>query len=226
MVIYKITNLINNKIYIGQTNNYNRRIKEHMNNSTKCDNPLYVDMMKYGKDNFEFKIIDETDNEQKLNDLEKYYIHKYNSNVDGYNIQSGGNVMHIPQYKEKHLRKMRSIAVRTQISKTLKEYRKKNLFSDLHRLHLSEAMKGNHNFGNGDTRSIECYCIDEFGVKHEFHNYKEAAEWWHKAFNPFNCVYNYSTYRRKIVDIMNTGKCSFGRGNNKIIVDNIKWYNI
>lgn len=34
--IYKITNLINNKIYIGQTNNPNRRWKEHCNSNSGC----------------------------------------------------------------------------------------------------------------------------------------------------------------------------------------------
>ena len=58
--IYKITNKINNKVYIGKSIYIERRWYEHktdMNNINK-QNHLYNAMRKYGKDNFLFEIIE------------------------------------------------------------------------------------------------------------------------------------------------------------------------
>lgn len=224
MYIYKITNKITGKMYIGQTNNYKRRIQQHLNRAKNKHTELYNDIRKYGNDAFEFSIIDETNSDEELNKLEQYYINLYHTDVDGYNIKSGGNVMHVLEHKNHHKEVMRSDAVRKKISKSMKKYREEHEFTVEHRKHLSESMMGNHNFGTGDTRSIECYCIDENGKKHEFHNYKEAGLWWHRNYNPFGIKYNYATYRRKIVDCIHNGCCYFGRGNKQIKISNIKWY--
>lgn len=98
IVIYKITNKINNKVYIGQTINYKERVRQHKeipfrNNSKEKDKSLYKAIKKYGLNNFTFEIIDETDNFESSNMLEIYYISKYNSCVDngmGYNLDLGG----------------------------------------------------------------------------------------------------------------------------------------
>lgn len=61
--VYKITNNVNNKIYIGQTNDYNRRFREHKNQMSG-NNPnkyLYNAFNKYGIENFSFEVIEETD---------------------------------------------------------------------------------------------------------------------------------------------------------------------
>ena len=226
MYIYKITNNINHKVYIGQTNNVNRRIKEHLKLAKyNINRPLYNDINIYGFDNFSVSIIDSSNDFEELNCLEKYYIKKYNSNKIGYNIQLGGNSMYIKQHREKHDRISKSKRVRKQISDTLKIYRKSNPFSEEHRNNLRKSMMGNHNFGNSDTRSIECWCIDSNGIKHSFHNYKCAGKWWYENYNPFNSEYNYATFRRKIIEGINYGYCYFGRNYKKIKIDNIKWYN-
>lgn len=88
--IYKIENLINHKVYIGQTNNPKRRFSEHRAkgyeiNSNKV---LYYAFDKYGIENFEFSIIEETENP---NEREKYWIQYYNSFENGYNMTEGGD---------------------------------------------------------------------------------------------------------------------------------------
>ena len=93
--IYKITNMINNKVYIGKSNNIERRFSEHKSPyewSRTPNKPLYLAFQKYGLMNFMFDIIEECD-DTKLNDREKYWIDYYNStNSDiGYNILSGGD---------------------------------------------------------------------------------------------------------------------------------------
>ena len=57
-VIYKITNTINNKLYIGQTVDFNHRIRSHEEtgfnkNAESYNNPLYRAIRKYGINNFE-----------------------------------------------------------------------------------------------------------------------------------------------------------------------------
>jgi len=95
MVIYKITNKINNKIYIGKTVNMKNRIYLHKSRAkTDCDTFLSRAMRKYGFDNFAFDIIDETtDNDKMLNKLEIDYISEFDStNPDiGYNLSRGGD---------------------------------------------------------------------------------------------------------------------------------------
>lgn len=95
--IYKITNKINNKIYIGQSNNIKRRWSEHKKHFKNYNNNilLYKAFNKYGIDNFKFEIL-ELCSEDELNNLEKYYIEFYNSCVKskngwGYNMTYGGN---------------------------------------------------------------------------------------------------------------------------------------
>ena len=69
--IYKITNLLNNKIYIGQSLNIERRFKEHCYKGKESRIPLDLAIQKYGKDNFTFEIIENCLKEE-LNEKETY----------------------------------------------------------------------------------------------------------------------------------------------------------
>lgn len=101
MIIYKITNLINNKVYIGQTiQPLKKRIGQHFSNCTlsKYTNlPLYNAIAKYGKDNFKVDVIDNAITKEELNKKEEMWIYKLNSTNRnfGYNIARGGvNTLH------------------------------------------------------------------------------------------------------------------------------------
>lgn len=87
--IYKITNKINGKVYIGQSIHIERRWKEHCRQST---NSVISDAIKqYGKENFIFEVIEEC-NQEELNEKEEYYIQLYNSIVpNGYNVTEISN---------------------------------------------------------------------------------------------------------------------------------------
>lgn len=86
MQIYKITNLINNKIYIG---------KDTTSDSNYFGSGLLINRAfeKYGMVNFTKEIIDETDDYIELSKKEIYWIEKYNSTNReiGYNISKGGD---------------------------------------------------------------------------------------------------------------------------------------
>lgn len=95
--IYKITNLINNKIYIGQTcKNESSRWQEHIwhaYNDPQNDAPyLCAAIKKYGRENFTHEILAEVE-DKELNQKEKEYIALYNSTdrTIGYNIALGGD---------------------------------------------------------------------------------------------------------------------------------------
>ena len=95
--IYKITNKINNKVYIGASKNIKYRWTKHKfdyKNKKVKKLLLHEDMYKYGIENFEFEIICECKKEE-LYDLEIKYIEKYNTyiyseNSNGYNRTKGG----------------------------------------------------------------------------------------------------------------------------------------
>ena len=90
--IYKITNNINGKIYIGKTEfSVEKRFKEHCRDAFKerCEKrPLYSAINKYGIENFTVETIEETDNPEER---EKYWIEYYGSFKNGYNATMGGD---------------------------------------------------------------------------------------------------------------------------------------
>lgn len=96
------------KKYIGQTNNYNRRCREHKT-SNRC--PAFRNaIIKYGWDNFTHTILEDGLTLDEANILEEFYISKYNTLApNGYNLQTGGSnskpsplVVQKDQYGEKN----------------------------------------------------------------------------------------------------------------------------
>lgn len=117
--IYKIENLINHKIYIGQTNNPTRRFQEHKAKGYEINSHkvLYYAFDKYGIDNFSFEIIEETEN---YNEREKFWISYYDSFENGYNMTLGGD--NPPVFKgEDHPQTTHSIETVNLVKKMLKE---------------------------------------------------------------------------------------------------------
>lgn len=93
--IYIITNLINNKVYIGKTVRLpEERFKEHIRDarSNKCKNSkLQRAINKYGSENFVMTVIESNISNDELSQKERDYIRLYNSYYDGYNTTFGGD---------------------------------------------------------------------------------------------------------------------------------------
>ena len=93
MLIYLITNDVNDKVYVGQTTkSLEERIKNHRNSMVSGGTThLYNAMRKYGWDKFHFHTIAYADDQETLNELEEYFIKKYDSTNHriGYNILPG-----------------------------------------------------------------------------------------------------------------------------------------
>lgn len=93
-VIYKVTNKINNKIYIGKTYNFEKRKAQHLYDIND-GLPFHAALKKYGINNFKWEIIDYSDNDKEIREKEIYWIKKYNSCIffeesQGYNLTLGG----------------------------------------------------------------------------------------------------------------------------------------
>lgn len=98
--IYCYTNKSNQHKYVGQTNNFKRRIREHrscaFNESSSSYNDLiHKKIREYGEENFEITLIEtlHTDNIHEVNKREQYWIAEKNSycgNGEGYNMDLGG----------------------------------------------------------------------------------------------------------------------------------------
>lgn len=88
--IYKITNKINGKIYIGQSNDIYRRFYEHQTKGGTSRIPVDVAIQKYGKDKFSYEVLEECSIDE-LNQKETFWIKKLNAIENGYNCSEGGN---------------------------------------------------------------------------------------------------------------------------------------
>lgn len=97
-VVYKITNITNNKVYIGITKQIIKRIGNHIYYSKNPNSPnntyLHKALRKYGLEFFTIEILEICNNLETLNNKEIYWIKYYNStdNKKGYNLDCGGNV--------------------------------------------------------------------------------------------------------------------------------------
>lgn len=103
-VIYKITNTINNKIYIGQTTqSIKKRFTSHLSANYFKKMPLHRAIKKYGRLNFVIEVIDYADGKESLNTKEIFYIKLYNSihHDIGYNAVMGGTGFYNTEETEK-----------------------------------------------------------------------------------------------------------------------------
>lgn len=113
-IIYKYTNKVNGKVYIGQTVREKRRQYDHRKTYNSWRSYFHEAIKKYGFNSFEYEILESIEDEdlnllkQALNTKEQYYIAKYNSNnpTYGYNLTAGGGgTLGCVQSKESNLKR-------------------------------------------------------------------------------------------------------------------------
>lgn len=128
--IYKTTNIVNNKIYIGQ-HRYSAFDETYIGSGTL----LWKAINKYGRDNFICEMLEECNSFEELNVKENYYIQLYKSNnlEIGYNMTSGGQGT--VDYKHTEVAKQK-------ISKHNAKYWKNKNLSASTKLKLSTSHKG------------------------------------------------------------------------------------
>lgn len=146
--VYKITNKVNGKIYIGITNQGSGvRYYKHWSDARKGDPcPIHKAMAKYGKENFTLEIIDFADTYDELKEKEKFYIKKFNSmnRSVGYNLTEGGDGtfgrLHSEETKEKIRQKALGRKASEEAKKKMSETRKGKCSAKM-KSHLQEISK-------------------------------------------------------------------------------------
>lgn len=132
--IYKITNQINQKIYVGQSNDIKRRFAQHKSpyeQNRFAEKPLYKAFKKYGISNFTFEVIEECKIEE-LNDKEAYWIKQLKTLIyeNGYNITCGGNGVAEENHPKHKLTKQDVIDIRTRYNNHERCKEVEKLYSD------------------------------------------------------------------------------------------------
>lgn len=139
--IYKIQNKLNGKVYIGQTINFKKRIREHINDSKTV---ISKAINKYGKDNFSFDIIHNNIDDDCISDWEIYYINEiYNSYKGwGYNCTIGGEKLYgksNPFYNKEHTKKSKQLMSKKHSGKNSVWYGKKHTDEEKDKIRKSHS---------------------------------------------------------------------------------------
>lgn len=115
--IYKITNMINGKLYIGQTKEPDKRWNQHRRSAANAIQQIHHAINKYGAHNFTYEVIDFAITKPQANCIETslmYYYDTFAINGKGYNIMKAGELGH------KRKQRVVSIETKEKISNTLK----------------------------------------------------------------------------------------------------------
>ena len=107
MYIYKITNIITNQSYVGQTIDYKKRWNNHKDlykfpHIKGGSRPLYKAMRSYGIENFSFSVLEECE-DVLANEREEYYIVLYNTIKKGYNHESSTKHKYLSETTKKKI---------------------------------------------------------------------------------------------------------------------------
>lgn len=100
MIVYAIKNLLNNKLYVGQTTRtLEQRFKEHQ---TNISSNIGKAIAEYGVENFSSEILEVCDSIEQLNEREKYWIAQFDCIFPkGYNVSEGGGNFQREHYSKK-----------------------------------------------------------------------------------------------------------------------------
>lgn len=171
--IYRFKNLVNGKIYIGQTIvPVRRRLIQHMTFSrpwTKHHKTYFHNaLQKYGWNNFDFSVIEICNSQEELDNREKYWISYYRSNEKpfGYNIESGGkdgrkglklSEEHKQKLLEANLGKKHKLETIEKRSKTVKSLWQNDEFRNSHINIIQNNLK---DYWNKLAKKVYQYTLD------------------------------------------------------------------
>lgn len=108
--IYKIENLDNHKLYIGQTQDYNSRKNSHLSSLRRgksANKYLQSSFNKHGEDRFQFSIVEQCPVD-KLDERERYWIQQLHSYEHGYNMDFGGGGIRGYHFTDEQKEKIRN----------------------------------------------------------------------------------------------------------------------
>lgn len=170
--IYKVTNNINNKVYIGKTlHNIEKRFNEHKweAKTNAKGRPFHLALNKYGSENFSIEILEEVEF-NKLNEKEIYWISFYNSYIgfpqsNGYNATLGGDGTIKSDYE---------LIISDYLITKSKQQTAKNFNCCVETVRIACEIYGIKTINNSTGRKIQR--IDENNNIQEYNSIKQAAE--------------------------------------------------
>jgi group I intron endonuclease len=150
MIIYKATNKINGKIYIGQTiNSLRQRKRGHINSALSKHDTSYFHfaLRKYGPESFDWEtIVEGPGSLETLNELEKHFIQLYNSFEKGYNLTLGGNsnagFKHSEETKKRLSEMNKGKKLSNETKRKMSEFQRSKVVPEETRRRISEGHKG------------------------------------------------------------------------------------
>ena len=167
--IYKITNTITGDFYIGSSKNIKKRWTDHKCKSTwkKCpNNPMYLDMKKYGVDKFSFQILEEVEID-KLKVTEQKFIETLKPTYNNYNA----NGWDTERYKEAQKEYNKSDKGKESHKEAQKKYQKSDKGKEAKKKYNSQLC-----FYNGETLTL-CALYTRFKRKGIIHPTQEAKKY-------------------------------------------------
>lgn len=150
--IYLISNLINNKIYVGQSINIEKRWRQHkreLRNNIHENKKLQNAWNKYGEENFEFSIACECE-EKQLNTLEQYYVFSLESYLSkgGYNISLGGDGLFVKGINNKMNKSVYCIETKTEYFSIAEASRQ----TGIRETSILQCCKGNYKYAGKEGK--------------------------------------------------------------------------
>lgn len=145
-VIYKIINLVNDKFYVGSTNNQRERFRTHRNKLRQgvhhCAH-LQASWNKYGEEKFAFKVVAHVPNDESLQEAEDLWLMAHVGKDHCYNtgLRSGAPMRGIQKEQHPNFGRPVSEEQRQQISQTLKEFYAQDYYNHprVGKLHTEET---------------------------------------------------------------------------------------
>jgi len=213
--IYKISNLINDKFYIGSSKNIYRRWNKHittLNNNTHNNPKIQNSWNKHGKINFKFEIIEIVDNNDLLIEREQYFFNTMNPfDGNGYNINNiAGGGYSILNNPNKEL-------IKDKISKSMKKMWENKSVEDIDKYKNRFIGENNPSWKGGSSFA---YCSCGKKISYVNKTCKDCLNFKNEN-NPFFGKKHTDEYKRKSSE-SRKGKYH-GKQNKPILIDNIEY---
>ena len=166
MHIYKITNTVNNKVYIGQTVQTNPKMRwyAHLADARRGKKSyLYDSIRKYGKESFVWEIIDFAGSIEELNVKEEYWLNYYKEQgiVVYNNREAGNNKTHSPESIER----MKAAQKLRHATKVVGGWKRRDGGAMKGKSHPGKGISGRRNLSDDAKEKIRRVQLEKSGTK-------------------------------------------------------------